>query len=148
MMRQTEMSLTNADRKTVAEIRRKGLRNAREVNRAHVLWCLDQGVPEVQILAVLGISRTALWRVRLAYLQGGLEWALFDVQRSGRPCKYGADAQARITALACSEPPTGRTRWTTSGLTRAARREQDLSTIGRETVRRILKKTTSSPGAD
>ena len=35
--------------------------------------------------AVLGVGRTALWRTRAAYLQGGLELALFDIARPGRP---------------------------------------------------------------
>lgn len=52
-----------------------------------MLSCLDQGVPEAQIMAVLGVGRTAVWRTRAAYLQGGLELAVFDVARSGRPVR-------------------------------------------------------------
>ena len=74
-MRQTELHLSDADRAIVDELRSKGLHHSREVNRAHMLACLDQGVPEAQILAVLGVGRTALWRTRAAYLQGGLELA-------------------------------------------------------------------------
>jgi hypothetical protein len=65
-------------------------------------------VPEAQILAVLGIGRTALWRTRVAYLDGGLPLALFDVARPGRPRRYDTDAEAQVTALACSAPPEGR----------------------------------------
>lgn len=43
------------------------------------------GIPEARIMAALGISRTVVWRTLAAYLQGGLELAVFDVQRSGRP---------------------------------------------------------------
>ncbi|WP_265645042.1 helix-turn-helix domain-containing protein [Verminephrobacter aporrectodeae] len=83
-------------------MRSKGLHHSREVNRAHVLWCLDQNVPESQIMAVLGIGRTTVWRTRLAYLEGGLKLALFDLKRSGGPCKYDTDDEARVVALACS----------------------------------------------
>jgi len=145
-MRQTEMHLSDADRQTVAEIRSKGVRHAREVNRAHILWCLDQGLSEAQIMAVLGIGRMMLWRTRAAYLQGGLQLALFDVVRPGRPCKYDGDAQAKITALACSSAPSGRTHWTLLEMEQALRCEQGMSRIGRETVRRILKKTASNRG--
>jgi transposase len=146
-MRQTELHLTHEDRLVINELRKKGTHTAREVNRAHVLFCLDQGIPEAQIMAVLGIGRTALWRARAAYLQGGLELALFDVPRSGRPCEYATDAQARVTALACSSPPQGHQRWTLLELERAARQEAGLASVSRETVRRILKKTISSLGA-
>lgn len=145
-MRQTELRLSEQDRALVEDFRRKGLHHSREVNRAHMLACLDQGIAESQILAVLGVGRTALWRTRAAYLQGGLELALFDVARPGRPRKYDTDVEARVTALACSAPPEGRMRWTMVELQRAARRESGLDSLGRETVRRMLKETTSSPG--
>jgi hypothetical protein len=63
---------------------------AREVNRAHVLMALDQGVPEA-----------ALWRTRAACRQGGLAFALHDEPRSGRPRKYqtGLEAEDRMHAL-------------------------------------------------
>jgi Homeodomain-like domain len=146
-MRQTELHLTDGDRTVVDEIRGKGLHQSREVNRAHVLSSLDRGVPEAQIMAVLGMGRTAVWRTRAAYLQGGVELAVFDVARSGRPCQYDTDDEARVTALACSAPPAGRQRWTMVELERAARQEPGLGSVSRETVRRMLKKTTSSPGA-
>jgi len=145
-MRQTELRLTDADRATVDEIRSKGVHHAREVNRAHALSCLDRGVPEAQISEVLGMGRTALWRTRSAYVQAGVELAVFDVARSGRPRQYDTDAEARVTALACSAPPQGRQRWTLLELERAARQESGLGTVSRETVRRMLKKTISNPG--
>lgn len=145
-MRQTELRLSDEDRLIVDEIRNKGVHHSREVNRAHVLSCLDRGIPEAQIMAVLGIGRTAVWRTRAAYVQGGVELALFDVARSGRPRQYDTDAEARVTALACSTPPKGRLRWTVAELERAARQEPGLGTVSRESVRRMLKKTTSSPG--
>jgi hypothetical protein len=146
-MRQTALHLTDEDRALVDEIRGKGLHQAREVNRAHVLSCLDRGVPEAQIMAVLGIGRTAVWRARAAYLQGGVDLAVFDVARSGRPRQYDTDDEARVTALACTTPPEGRQRWTIVELQQAARQELGLSRVSRETVRRMLKKTISSPGA-
>ena len=55
-MRQTELRLSVEDRQLIEELRSKGLHYSREVNRAHVLSCLDQGVPEAQIMAVLGMG--------------------------------------------------------------------------------------------
>ena len=146
-MRQTELHLTDEDRSSIDEIRSKGLHQSREVNRAHVLSCLDRGIPEAQIMAVLGMGRTTVWRARAAYLQGGVDLAVFDVARSGRPRRYDTDAEARVAALACTTPPEGRQRWTIVELERAARQEHGLTTVSRETVRRMLKKTTSNPGA-
>lgn len=146
-MRQTELKLSEEDRSIIEGIRSKGVHQAREVNRAHVLSCLDRDIPEAQIMAVLGIGRTAVWRARAAYLQGGVDLAVFDVERSGRPRQYDTDAEARVIALACSTPPKGHQRWTMVELERAARQEPGMQSVSRETVRRMLKKTISSPGA-
>jgi Homeodomain-like domain len=146
-MRQTQLRLTDEDRLIVDKMRHQGLHHSREVNRAHILSALDRGVPETQIRAVLGVGRTALWRARLAYLQGGVDLAMFDVARTGRPRKYDTNAEARVTALACSAPPAGHQRWTVVALEGAARQEAGLVGVSRETVRRMLKKTISSLGA-
>jgi len=55
-MRQTELRLSDEDRSLVDAIRSKGLHQTREVNRAHILSSLDRGVPEAQIMAVLGMG--------------------------------------------------------------------------------------------
>ena len=58
-------------------------------------------------MQVLSVGRTAISRTRAAYLQGGLDFALHDEARPGKPKQYEADAEAQITALACSAPPPG-----------------------------------------
>ena len=146
-MRQTELQLTDEDRELIESYRTKGLHQAREVNRAHVLSALDRGVPEARIMEVLGVGRTVIWRTRAAYREGGAEYALRDVARPGKPPRYGADVEARISALACSEPPAGARRWTIALLERAAQAQAGIGPISRETVRRLLKKTASSRGA-
>lgn len=146
-MRQTELHLTAEDRKLIEAYRSKGLHHAREVNRAHVLSALDRGIPESQIMAVLNVGRTVIWRTRAAYLEGGAEYAVRDAARPGKPCQYGAEVEAQISALACSSPPEGATRWTLELLERAAHTLTDVGPISRETIRRLLKKTASSRGA-
>src|SRR5579863_6605097 len=111
-MRQTELHLSSKDRRVLGEVRAKGLRHVREVNRAHILAALDRRVPESQIMLVLGVGRTAIWRTRRAYLEGGVQTALYDEARPGKPRQYGPDVEARVTALACSAPPAGAKRWT------------------------------------
>ena len=146
-MRQTELRLTEKDREVIESYRAKGLRHPREVNRAHVLSALDRGVPEARIMEVLGVGRTVIWRTRAAYREGGAEYALRDVARPGKPPRYGADVEAQISALACSEPPAGTRRWTITLLERTAQAQAGIGPISRETVRRLLKKTASSRGA-
>ena len=146
-MRQTELRLKKQEREAVQEFRSKGERMARELNRAHILSALDRKIPERQIMEVLGVGRTAVWRTRAAYLERGLEYALCDVQRPGQPKRYRAPEEAEVSALACSSPPEGAKRWTVALLTQHARRRPNMRQISRESIRRLLKKTASSRGA-
>ena len=145
-MRQTELRLSKRERRIVDEFRSKGLHRAREFNRAHILAALDRQVPERSIMELLNVGRTAVWRTRAAYLKGGLEYALHDEARPGKPKWYEGEVEAQVTALACSTPPPGASRWTVALLTEHARRHPKMKTISRETIRRALKKTSSSPG--
>ena len=147
-MRQIELKLSSKDRRALDDCRSKGLRHAREVNRAHILAALDGKVPEAVICQVLGVGRTAIWRTRTAYLEGGLDLALRDVQRPGAPRKYETDVEAEVAALACSKPPAGAKRWTLVLLEREARGRPGMQDISRETIRRLLKKAASNPGAN
>jgi Homeodomain-like domain len=146
-MRQTELRLRRPEREAVQGLRSKGEHMAREFNRAHILAALDRKIPERQIMEVLGIGRTAIWRTRAAYLEGGLQYALHDVQRPGQPKRYRAAEEAEVAALACSSPPEGAKRWTIALLTKHARRHPNLAQISRESIRRLLKKTSSNLGA-
>ena len=146
-MKQAELHLSESDRLALNAFRSKGVHPAREVNRAHMLMALDSGVGDATICQVLGLGRTALWRTRAAYRQGGLEYALHDEARSGQPRKYQTEQEAEVVALACSAPPSGRKRWTIRLLTGAARERPGLAQVNRETVRQMLKTTTASPGA-
>ena len=96
-MRQTKLQLSEEDRAVIHDIRMKGLHQAREVNRAHVLASLDQGVPEAQIMAVRGIGRTAVWRM----------YALLELYarplRTAEPVIYRDEKSLQL--IAHSRPP-------------------------------------------
>lgn len=138
-MQQTRLQLTQADRRFLEAFRRKGIHPAREMTRAHILLALDDGMAEAIITQLLGVSRPCLWSTRAAYLKAGLTYALHDLPRTGQPRKYQTEQEARIVALACSDPPEGRKRWTIALLTQVA--GEQVTGINRETVRQMLKKT-------
>ena len=142
-----ELQLTGQEREKLNVFRAKGRHSARELNRAHILAALDQKIPPIQISQVLGVERTAVWRTAKAYQEGGLDYALHDLARSGKPRQYQTDQEAEVVALACSQPPAGAKRWTIRLLVRASRRRPKLQHVSRETIRRFLKKTSSNPGA-
>jgi hypothetical protein len=77
-------------------------------------------------------------RVRLHIVAKDL--ALFDIERTRRPRQYDTDAEAQITALACTTLQTRRQSWTSIDLERVACQVSRLDKVSRQTVRRTPKK--------
>jgi hypothetical protein len=76
----------------------------------------------------------------------GLEVALMP-NKPGRPRRRVLDgrAEAHLVALACSDPPQGRERWSMMLLADRMVELGHADALSHETVRRTLKKTRSSP---
>jgi transposase len=140
-MRRILIQLSETDRQTVQTFRTHGIHRAREMTRAHILAALDHGVSDKHIRQVLGVSAMVIWRTRSAYQEQGVTYALNDAPRGGAPRRYQAAQEAEVMALACSQPPTGRKRWTLKLLAKAARQRPALDKVSLETIRRFLKKT-------
>jgi transposase len=106
-MQRVEIHLKNDERIKLEAMCSSGVNQVRSLQRAQILLALDKGISDHQIADVLNIDRISIWRIRKRYLKKGLEAALYDGARSGRPVEYGDIAEAEIVALACSNPPAG-----------------------------------------
>lgn len=82
----------------------------------------------------------------MKFFKDGLEMALREKPRSGQPKKYGQKQEAEVVALACSDAPKGRARWTLELMEEALGHKKGFETINRESIRLILKKTNVSLG--
>jgi len=146
-MKKLDLGLKRRDRIILKGLLEHGEHHAREMMRASILMAISRGVDDATIAQVLGTERTTIWRTRKSYVEGGLQSALYDMPRPGRPIKYEMREQAEIVALACSDPPEGRERWTLTLLTQVARERAGFDSLNRESVRLILKKTSVSLGS-
>jgi len=140
------LQLTPEDVKALKAFTRSGSKNVREVNRAYILLWLHKGKKTAEIEELLEVERTAIWRTKKNYLEKGLDHAIKDNPRPGQPRKYTQKHEAEIIALACSDPPEGRQRWTLELLATEAKKSTGIPTINRESIRLILKKTNVSLG--
>ncbi len=140
-MKRVEIELKEEERLLLEEMSTTGSCKVRPLQRAQVLLALDRGVLDHQISEVLNLDRTRIWRIRKRYLDQGLEAALYDQARPGRPRDYDDKAEAELVALACSKPPAGQGRWTIALLTEVARRQSKvLKSVSEGTVRQVLQK--------
>src|SRR5262249_31251650 len=83
-------------------------------------------------------------RVRQRFVELGLDAALTHKpqDRPSRERKFDGAAEARLIALACSDPPDGRARWTLKLVADQLVELEGFESVSDETVRRVLKKTT------
>ena len=137
----SKLKLSDTDRDYLTNFVKTGKKTGKELERAYVLLALDQGTKQQDISRYYHVGLSTIWRIKRGYLDGGLEQALNDKSRPGAPVKYDDRAEAEIIALACSQSPKGRSRWTIRLLTQHARKIAGMENINRESVRLVLKKT-------
>lgn len=140
------VDLTEAERQQLLNLVKKGTLSARKLNRAHILLQAADGATDDAIAAALHVGRATVQRIRKRFVEGNLDWALNEKQRPGARRKLDGKQEAFLVATACSTPPEGRDRWTMQLLADKLVKLQVIESISDETVRRMLKKATSSPG--
>lgn len=121
----------------------KGNHPSRKVRRARILILNHNGHSLNTIPEKAGCSRGTVYRIIRCYKEGGLELALNEKPRPGRPIVFSGLERAKITALACSEAPQGRQRWTLRLLADKAVELNyiEADSIHNTTIHKILKKT-------
>ncbi len=123
---------------------RRGSTAARTQTRARVLDLLHREQHPATIADTLGVSVATVFNIKRRYLTAGLDAALRDKPRSGKPVAIDGVARAKITALACSSAPDGHARWTLRLLADKAVELGVCASISHTSVNEILKKTRSS----
>ena len=113
------VTLTKDERKKLAAISTKGKRAARTVLYARALILLDSGKygPKwvvAQVAEALGTTPRSLEHLKKRFVEEGLPAAIERKKRETPPreIQFGGEFEAKLLAMACSEPPEGRNRWT------------------------------------
>jgi len=141
-----EVHLKDEERRKLLAIVSKGRNKAVVIQRAHILLKVAEGKTDAEISQMLYASEQTIRRTRLRFAQEGLQAALEDKPHPAIGSELDEKQEARIIALACSDPPAGQARWTLELLTQEVLRDGIVTRISPETVRLLLKKTNSSPG--
>ena len=104
VMKNTFLPLSDEDKKYLKSLSKTRTIQAQVVDRARILLYKADGVSFDDIAARLNISKRTVRLCISKFNNGGLDAALFDAKRSGRPAEVSDDAKAWIINLACQRP--------------------------------------------
>lgn len=139
-----QVKLKLKERKKLKQLISKGTEKARKITRCRILLLSHEGKTDTHIIEALKVARNTIRQVRSRYVQEGLEAAINEQPRPGAPKKFTGRQKAKITAIACSKPPEGRSRWTLRLLADKVVELEIVDNISHKTVQRTLKKTNLS----
>ncbi len=145
-MKKYVVDLNKDEKERLQRLTTKGKSGARKIRRARILLLADEGYIDKEIARALGAAVTTVERVRKRFVEEGLEAALSEKPRPGAARKLDGHQEAYLVALACSDPPEGKKRWSMQMLADKLVRLEVVEEISDETVRRTLKKGASSRG--
>ena len=142
------VALTARDRAKLTKVVSSGIHPARMIMRARVLLALDEtdeAAPDRRVVAQrVGVSESTVYLVAKAFVAhaGRVEDVIARKKRVTPPVepKVTGDVEARLIALACTQPPPGRQRWTLRLLERQVVLTEGIPPLDHSTIGRVLKK--------
>lgn len=147
------VTLTEEEREELRILSSKGKHRSQKVLNALILLACDEGEFQSQrsinedIARVLGVSMKKIDRLKKRFVEEGLDIALNGTKgQRAYERKADGDFEAHLVALSCSRPPEGHAQWSLRLLADQMVELEYVETISHETVRKVLKKTNSSPG--
>ena len=143
--------LTTDEQQELKALVSRGRAAAYKQTHARILLMSDEsrsdgGMKDADITSALGVGQSTVERIRKRCVEEGIESALNrKKQMRRRQKRLDGEGEARLVAIACSEPPDGRVSWTLNLLADQLVESEIVETISTETVRQVLKKTNSNP---
>ena len=144
------VTLTDEERGELETIIQKGGKGYR-IKRAHILLKLDK-IPENKdwtydrIQDAYGARHSTIAALAKRFVYEGLEASLVMKGHNNHRRKVTGDIEAKICAIACSDPPDGKSSWTMQMIADELIRLEVVDYITDSTICEVMKKTKSSHG--
>jgi putative transposase len=106
------VSLSDEDRQALWAYVTTGIHPARSITRARVLLLADDQHSDPVIAEQVGVCKATVSNIRHRYWTEGVQAVLTEKPRTGAPRQFSGREEAKLTMLACTEPPEGFQRWT------------------------------------
>jgi len=141
--------LSSEEREVLESLVRKGKTQAYRIKHANILLAVDadgSNWSDEEAAEAFGCHMNTVSNVRQRLVEEGLEAAVGRKKQKSpsRERILDGEKEAKLIALACSEPPEGRSKWTLQLLADKLVTLEVVDSICDQTVRRTLKKTNSS----
>ena len=151
MSKKYRVFLNGKKRSELKRLVNTGTEKARKLTRARILLLADESPSgpckkDKEIMEVLDVCARTVAITRQRFTEGDIEGALNEKPRSGRPREFTGREEAKLTLIACSDPPEGRNRWSVRLLADKLVEMEIMDYISRESVRKYLKKGQSNHG--
>src|SRR5829696_4251487 len=150
MKKKHPVILSDTEREQLKSLIAAGTAPARKLTHARILLKADQASEgpawvDEQVADAVEVSQPTVCRVRKQYVEEGLQ-AATNRRPPNREYhrKLDGEQEARLVALACSEPPEGQARWSLRLLANRMVEFSVVEDISYQTVSRTLKKTNLS----
>jgi transposase len=140
-MKGFKIKLKAKEIKILKSIISKGEEKARKITRCRILLLCNENKNKATIASMLSINPNTISNTCRRYIDEGLDSAINEKPRPGAPTLFDGKLRAKITALACSTPPEGYSKWSLRLLSDKAVELDLVDSISHTDVGRILKKT-------
>lgn len=140
------VKLSDDEKQTLLDLTNKGVSSARKIRRAYTLLHANDDAHDEDVARLLHASVATVERTRRRFVEGGLGLALNDLPKVGRARKLDGKQEAFVVALACTDPPVGREKWTMQMLADKVVELKVVDSICDDTIRRTIKRGASNPG--
>jgi len=150
MLKNYIVRLSQEERQTLQDLVSTGKAAAYKIKHANILLNIDvngQGWTDSEAATANSSHRNTVANLRERLVNVGLESALNRKARKMPPRQriIDGEAEAKLIALRCGEPPAGQARWTLRLLANQAVELEILPAVSHETVRQVLKKNKLKP---
>ena len=148
------VNLTGDERIFLQKLIQKGNTAGYRIRHAQILLALDEiqanaRWTDAKIGQAYGVRQQAVGVIRKQFVEEGFQAALERKKREIPPViKIDGEAEAKIIALTCSQPPEGRCRWTLKLLANKVVEMGILDSICDHGIGNLLKKTPLAMAAE
>lgn len=132
------ITLTPEERVELRNLVQAGKGPVRRLKRAQILLAAAEGSSDETIAANISVGTSTVYRTKRRFVEQGLEASLSEEPRPGAERKLSSKEEALLVAVACSNPPAGRSRWTLTLLADEMVRLTGHKSVSSETIRRRL----------